>query len=851
MAYRDLVKQAATVNGTGAFTLGAAVSGYQTMHIGRPIGTVIKYTFRKGTEWEVGKGALGANGVLTRFPSASSNSGNLVNFTAGAGEIAETPNAADASKFDQGTSERVVHTSAFMVSDADVSLGSTNYGTDQGAKMQAIFDLAQAGPLHIIMDGAYGVNPQFADVAVKIRSNTTLDILDNCGLILRGGAEVALLSNYDRTDGRAGIGTNGAGNVNITIRGGILNGAGASFRVLQMFGVDGLLVDRVRQYNSRHFHFHAGNVKNVIVRDAYIDKGAGGGIFGDGLHFCGPAENIQVLNSTILNCGDDNIAFNADDAWVGNTETYQPRGPITNVVVDGVWFKSSLYGIRVLSGGSRVDNVTISNVRGSTSGYAIVVDNFIPQQTAQTGAGNIGTLIFKNINVDVSAGGDPNLKAGIVIDCKVERLVLADIYRDKFLDSQYASIQFGSKADIVQVDIPNYKGSPLKGGTSLAGQINFVSGSKIRQIRVSDGMFDAPNAVAGYPITVQPGATIEQFVLNGNMARNFSGFLSNAGTITSLHAPAASNFMQGAAADTIAPTITSASVADASPTVVRLVASEALDGNFVPAPGSFAIGGHTASAVAISGIYMDVTVNAFVQGEAARTAAYTQPATNGARDLSGNLMESFSARAITNNVGVTSTEGVWTKEAGFTDNGPGSLTYTGSLTAVNTAFKAQDAFNGDVSLTCDIKFTGQAVNALNAALIVRGVTPQPWGGGASGYYLDLCAAGSIGFTLKRKSGGTEVTIAATKGTIAMNTVYRTSIIPKGNVISAKVQRRSDMLWLQADGSWGAGEVFSHTGTDSGIVSGTGMPYGVYGYAYNSGGQVSGVEYTNFAASAAP
>lgn len=90
MAYRDQVRQSATVNGTGAFTLGAAVSGYQTINAGRSAGDTVEYRFSKDNLFESGIGTLAANGTLTRAPTASSNGGALVNFTAGAGEIVET-----------------------------------------------------------------------------------------------------------------------------------------------------------------------------------------------------------------------------------------------------------------------------------------------------------------------------------------------------------------------------------------------------------------------------------------------------------------------------------------------------------------------------------------------------------------------------------------------------------------------------------------------------------------------------------------------------------------------------------------------------------------------------------------
>lgn len=104
-------------------------------------------------------------------------------------------------------------------------------------------------------------------------------------------------------------------------------------------------------------------------------------------------------------------------------------------------------------------------------------------------------------------------------------------------------------------------------------------------------------------------------------------------------------------ADTTAPTISAAAVANSMPAVVAMTASENLDGAFLPAASDFTVGGHTVQSVAISGTVINLNVTAaFVNGEAAREVSYTKPASNGARDVAGNLLESFSGLAVTNNV---------------------------------------------------------------------------------------------------------------------------------------------------------------------------------------------------------
>jgi lysophospholipase L1-like esterase len=106
-----------------------------------------------------------------------------------------------------------------------------------------------------------------------------------------------------------------------------------------------------------------------------------------------------------------------------------------------------------------------------------------------------------------------------------------------------------------------------------------------------------------------------------------------------------------AAADTTPPTAASAAVANSTPTVVNLTMSEAINSAFVPAASAFTVSGHTVNSVAISGTVISLTcAEAFANGEAARTVAYTQPGTNNVRDVAGNLLANFTGLAVTNNV---------------------------------------------------------------------------------------------------------------------------------------------------------------------------------------------------------
>jgi hypothetical protein len=88
LVFRDRVRETTTTTGTGTVTLGGAVSGFQTFSaIGD--GNTTYYTIAGGTEWEVGVGTYTSSGTTLSRDTvlASSNSGSLVDFSAGPKDV--------------------------------------------------------------------------------------------------------------------------------------------------------------------------------------------------------------------------------------------------------------------------------------------------------------------------------------------------------------------------------------------------------------------------------------------------------------------------------------------------------------------------------------------------------------------------------------------------------------------------------------------------------------------------------------------------------------------------------------------------------------------------------------------
>ena len=86
LVLKDRVNETSTTTGTGTFTLAGAVTGFQTFSaIGNGNTTYYTIVLQGGTEWEVGLGTYTSSGTtLSRdVVLSSSNSGSLVNFSAG------------------------------------------------------------------------------------------------------------------------------------------------------------------------------------------------------------------------------------------------------------------------------------------------------------------------------------------------------------------------------------------------------------------------------------------------------------------------------------------------------------------------------------------------------------------------------------------------------------------------------------------------------------------------------------------------------------------------------------------------------------------------------------------------
>ena len=90
LVLKDRVKETTTTTGTGTITLAGAVNGYQSFSVIGNANTTYYTIAGQGTsEWDVGVGTYTSSGTTLARTTvlASSNSGSLVNFSAGTKDV--------------------------------------------------------------------------------------------------------------------------------------------------------------------------------------------------------------------------------------------------------------------------------------------------------------------------------------------------------------------------------------------------------------------------------------------------------------------------------------------------------------------------------------------------------------------------------------------------------------------------------------------------------------------------------------------------------------------------------------------------------------------------------------------
>jgi hypothetical protein len=167
----DRVKETSTTTGTGTFTLAGAVTGFASFSvIGNGNTTYYTIAGQSGSEWEVGIGTYTSSGTtLSRdVVLASSNSGSLVNFSAGTKDVFVTYPAG-----------RSVYENASGVIDYGGTSSNLAYLTTNAAERVTITGTGAGGTID------YDVTTQSVlDYSTAASANFTVNFRGNSGVQL-------------------------------------------------------------------------------------------------------------------------------------------------------------------------------------------------------------------------------------------------------------------------------------------------------------------------------------------------------------------------------------------------------------------------------------------------------------------------------------------------------------------------------------------------------------------------------------------------------------------------------------------------------------------------------------------
>jgi hypothetical protein len=401
-----------------------------------------------------------------------------------------------------GLSANVYYLSVYgAISDAEIGMNSVVFGTDNTAAIQSVLDNARKSPITVYWDGKYSVT------GLIIYSNTTIIANAGCGAILRNHSNKSIFINASQTFGAAK-------DSNIVISGGIWNGnyynpeipRGAQSKgdrvnglvgCFRFYGVDNLIVRDAILYKPATYALAAANVTHVLYENIIVDVGPNPLINNDGLHIDGNSQ-YGVIRHCIINTHDDGIGLNADDLYlnwydkkdISSEKSFYSEacaGPISDILIDDITFNSSLFGIRILSGKSRVDRITIRNIKGYTKGYGVVVDNYQhdPPLVTWAGPGNIGTINIEDFDVSIFPGPEnmPN-ESCINVSTNVEQLILKNIKRKHFSAGEPTIYIRGKNTVIGSMDIDGYYSLDTTRNSVISHIL--VEGSSINQLSISN-----------------------------------------------------------------------------------------------------------------------------------------------------------------------------------------------------------------------------------------------------------------------------------------------------------------------------------------------------------------------------
>jgi hypothetical protein len=420
---------------------------------------------------------------------------------------------------------------------------TTGGGTDDTAALQKVLDLAATGGgVHLIMDGAALIT------SLRVYSNTTIECRNpDCGFFQAAHSDCALLVNAHPS-------ADDIVDRNITLLGGTYNQdcknqahhvppevhytkATHIVVAISFFGVENLLLRDVTVRDQRTFAVLVTNWSKVTMENIRLELP--GFIHGgnqDGLHFQGPGRFLTLRNVQ-GRTGDDFIALNGDEESNGEQSWFHPAatvGPITDVLVDGLFVDDAAQVVRILSRENSLDRITIRNVTGNYRSFGFYLSAWDYQHRGLQG--DFGAIVIENVDLrqteSVYTYTEPFL---FRISGRHRSLILRNISYHDPVDDRYL-IHLEGKTDVpdmgdtpADVDSLVIDGLHLQDtGTAPQTRPYIRASGRVRRLVIRNSeLYCAKGKQPVFLATVGDLAQIDRLVLSNIVTENLGTLLSD------------------------------------------------------------------------------------------------------------------------------------------------------------------------------------------------------------------------------------------------------------------------------------------------------------------------------------
>lgn len=206
---------------------------------------------------------------------------------------------------------------------------------------------------------------------LKIYSHQTLIVDKNAVIHLNDRAFAHMITNSDHVNGNTGITVTGGiwdGNnnaqtcdyhENIVPENGVYNPKQYLGVVMQFNNIKDLTLHDITIKDPESFGIQVGNLQRFLIENITFDYNMRKHNM-DGVHIHGNSHQGVVRNLKGAT-NDDLLALNADDGWMFEMS----RGTITDIEVDGIFAENGYTAVRLLSAGSEIKRIRLSNIFGS------------------------------------------------------------------------------------------------------------------------------------------------------------------------------------------------------------------------------------------------------------------------------------------------------------------------------------------------------------------------------------------------------------------------------------------------------------------------------------------------------